>query len=160
MLAALRTPDAKDTRPVDFLAKRRASNKSEPYTTEGGNMLLLLQVLSSGAQREDFSVWSEHCQDVISAFQAGIRKKRGTQGGQASYSSIWEAYGSADAAGENSRLQAAAAMLTLRLGRECGEQDVLDILKELESAAMQDIVYKGLDKGRALNANNKVPTPR
>lgn len=160
MLAALRTPDTKDTRPVDFLAKRRASNKSEPYTTEGGNMLLLLQVLSSGAQREDFSVWSEHCQDVISAFHAGIRKKRGTQGGQASYSSVWEAYGSADATGENSRLQAAAAMLTLRLGRECGEQDVLDILKELESTAMQDIVYKGLDKGRALNANNKVPTPR
>ena len=160
MLAALRTPDTKDTRPVDFLAKRRASNKSEPYTTEGGSMLLLLQVLSSGAQREDFSVWSDHCQDVISAFHAGIRKKRGTQGGQAAYSSIWEAYGSADKAGENSRLQAAAAMLTLRLGRECSEQDVFDILKELESSALQDIVYKGLDKGRALNANNKVPTPR
>ena len=160
MLAALRTPDTKDTRPVDFLAKRRASNKSEPYITNGGSMLLLLQVLSSGTQRDDFSVWSEHCHDVISAFHKGIRKKRGTQGGQALYSSVWDAHGSADTASENSRLQAATAMLTLRLGKECAEQDVLDILEELESSALQDIVYKGLDKGRALNANNKVPTPR
>ena len=183
VLKGMRTPKSpndEDKRSVSDIALKQARNKFEPYALEGGEMLLLVQVLAANDADDNNEEWGNFCQESIGEFYKKVSYERGRKKQNFKYSNIWSylaerpVEGEPQTAEDYSRniLNLTQSMLSSRAGRQVTEEETKEMAGRLRASLVSPssrepgkldngkLFYMGVDRGKAMHHNAAIPTPR
>lgn len=181
VLKGMRTPKSpndNDRRSIADIAIKQGRNKFEPYSLEGGEMVLLVQVLSANDPDSGNRAWGSFCQEAIGEFYKKVGYERGQKKQNFGYSDIWSylvdrqsvAPQSAEEYGRNI-LSLTQSMLTSRAGRQFTEEETLELAASLRASLVSPssrepgksengkLFHMGVDRGKAMHRNADIPTP-
>lgn len=186
VLKGMRTPKGPnddDRRSVADIATKQGRNKFEPYSLEGGEMVLLAQVLAANDPDTGNREWGTFCQKAIGEFYKKVGYERGQKKQNFGYSNIWSyledrqniAPQSAEEYGRNI-LSLTRTMLSSRAGRggkprEFTEEETLELAASLRASLVSPssrepgkaengkLFHMGVDRGKAMHRNADIPTP-
>jgi hypothetical protein len=145
MTAALVNPPEtrEGVRNPEGIAKSRVISKHlDPYTADGGDLVHLVEVLAMSAGDE---AWSRWCRENVKAFRDDARERR--RQGKPAATDFFGAVGTAPHA-KSFLLEAGAAMLGNRLGRDVTVDEFVEIARE--ARVTREHVFTAVDRGRAL----------
>lgn len=133
-LAAARNPND--------IKRRVISKHLDPYAADGGELVHLVEVL---AARAGDVAWSRWCRENVKAFRDDARERRKQHREPAT--DFFNAVGAAGHA-KSFLIEAGAALLANRLGRDVTTEEFVEIARE--ARVTKEHVFVGIDRGRAL----------
>lgn len=134
-LATARNPEA--------VAKSRVISKHlDPYAADGGELVHLVEVLAARAGNE---AWSRWCRENVKAFRDDARERHKQRKEPAT--DFFAAVGAAGHA-KSFLVEAGAALLADRLGRDVTTEEFIEIARE--ARVTKEHVFTAIDRGRAL----------
>lgn len=145
MTTALVSPSESlaDARNPEAVAKSRVISKHlDPYAAEGGDLVHLVEVLAARAGDE---AWSRWCRENVKAFRDQARERRKQRREPAT--EFFSAVGAAGHA-RSFLIEAGAALLANRLGRDVTTEEFVDVARE--ARVTKEHVFTAIDRGRAL----------
>lgn len=181
VLKGMRTPKSPnddDRRSVAELAAKQGRNKFEPYSVEGGEMLLLVQVLATNDSDEVNKNWGYFCQVAVTDFYKKVGYERGSKKQNFGYPDIWSYLEDRGVLSDRSAqefhrdlLAATQGMLSARADRQVTEEETLALAGALRGSLVSPssrepgksengkLFHMGVDRGKAMHRNVDIPTP-
>jgi len=167
-------PEGKFT-PQEHAAWKSARNKFEPYVLEGGEFLLLTQVLAADDPESENRAWGTFCEEAVKAFYPAMASMR-ANGRFTGHPNMWSYLGefNEDYGPEDYRshlFHKVRAMMSSRAGRSFTDSEVVFLADRVRNFATSrkagssarpqpgKMFTMGFDRGLAMHRNPAIPAP-